>query len=268
MTSTIYAFGGGQMVTAMVKAALGQQIFAPEAVFVTDISDKRVLALRNELGICAETTVQRAALRDADIIVLGVRPQDDWAGVVQTIAAENETAQFISIIAGVTITQIQQAAGKTLPLTRIIPNTLTETGYGITGATLTASAKKALIEPFLQSFGKVHYIPEAQIDIYTGYGSAGANFVYNFYLALTNAGVLGGLPRAQANEVALENLIGAAKMLQMTGKHPYQLLDINNSAGGVGITAQHELDQSDFAAGIENAVLAAIARSKALGKEE
>ncbi|MCP9313579.1 NAD(P)-binding domain-containing protein [Liquorilactobacillus satsumensis] len=264
MTISLYAFGGGQMVEAIIRAALKNKALTPETTFVTDINEQRVTYLQQKYNITAAVTTTQA-LQQAEIILLGVRPQDDWNAILKTIVKENPRAQVISIIAGVTLQQLAAATKVQLALTRIIPNTLTETGFGYSGVTRSARANQKIIEPFLTSFGKVDYIPEEQLDIYTGYGVAGPNYVYNFFIALTNAGVLGGLSRKQANAVALENLKGAARMLEISGKHPYELLDINNSAGGVGIAAQHELDASDFAAGVQNAVLAAIQRTTDLG---
>ncbi|MBZ2202151.1 MAG: pyrroline-5-carboxylate reductase dimerization domain-containing protein [Lentilactobacillus hilgardii] len=267
MTISLYLFGGGQMIEAIIRASLKNKAIKKADTFITDISEQRVKYLKERYGVNAETSINDF-LKDSAIVLLGIRPQDDWSGLIKTIAERNPSTQVISIIAGVTIDQLQKAAGKELAITRIIPNTLTDTGFGYSGATLSRKSDKIIIDPFLSSFGKVDYIPEEQIDIYTGYGVAGPNYVYNFFIALTNAGVLGGLSRKQANAVALENLQGAAKMLEITGKHPYELLDINNSAGGVGIAAQHELDASDFAAGVQNAVLAAIQRTTDLGKDD
>lgn len=268
MTKSLYAIGGGQMVEAITRASLKNQAISPETTHVVDISPDRVRYLADTYHISTSREFQAQALQDSDLILLGVRPQDDWAGISKQIGASGQKKTIISIVAGVTIEQLTNAIGdEDYPVVRIIPNTLTDTGFGVSGAALNAAAKQEDVDEFLKSFGKVDYIPEKQIDIYTGYAIAGPNYIYNFYLALTNAGVLGGLSRKQANEIALENLQGAAKMLEITGKHPYELLDINNSAGGVGIAAQHELDASDFAAGVQNAVLAAIKRTTELGKE-
>ncbi|MCD2257423.1 NAD(P)-binding domain-containing protein [Lactobacillus sp. CC-MHH1034] len=266
MTTALYSFGGGQMVTAILRAALKKHAFQPTDVFVNDISPDRVTYLRETFAIGSDSKIDQKRLAEAAIILLGVRPQDDWVGLIQTIAQTNTHAQVVSIIAGVTLDQLKAASNvSNLAVTRVIPNTLTDTGFGYSGVTLSAHADQAQVEPFVKSFGKVDYIPETQIDSYTGYGVAGPNYIYNFFIALTNAGVLGGLSRKQANAIALENLQGAARMLELTGKHPAELLDINNSAGGVGIAAQHELDASDFAAGIQNDVLAAIKRTTELG---
>ncbi|MCH4169639.1 MAG: NAD(P)-binding domain-containing protein [Lactobacillus sp.] len=267
MTISLYTFGGGQMVEAIIRAGLKNKVLSADSVFVTDIAQSRIDYLQQTYGIKAATVLDQPQLTAAQVVLLGVRPQDDWAGLTQTISQSQTQAQVVSIIAGVTIAQLT-ATDANLPVTRIIPNTLTDTGFGYSGAALNDHADQALVDPFLKSFGKVDYIPEKQIDIYTGYGVAGPNYIYNFYIALTNAGVLAGLSRQQANAVALENLQGAAKMLELTGKNPNELLDINNSAGGVGIYAQHELDASDFAAGIQNAVLAAVRRTTELGAEK
>ncbi|KRM96924.1 pyrroline-5-carboxylate reductase [Liquorilactobacillus aquaticus DSM 21051] len=267
MTVTVYAIGGGQMVEAILRAALRNKIIEPEATVVTDVSEKRVNYLHENYGVDAQTTINEKKLKSAEIVLLGVRPQDDWEKITAQIGAAEVSAQVISIIAGVTLTQLQTASNTEIAFTRIIPNTLTDTGYGYSGVTLGERAERELVTPFLESFGKVDFIPEEQIDLYTGYAVCGPNYVYNFYIALTNAGVLSGLSRKQANAIALENLKGAAKFLELTGKHPYELLDINNSAGGVGINAQHEIDASGFAAGIQNAVLAAVQRTTELGKK-
>ncbi|MDM7017084.1 pyrroline-5-carboxylate reductase dimerization domain-containing protein, partial [Klebsiella michiganensis] len=110
------------------------------------------------------------------------------------------------------------------------------------------------------------YYRRTEIDIFTGFGVAGPNYIYYFIESLTDAGVLAGLPRPQATEVVLENLLGAVEMLRQSQKHPRQLLDINNSPAGVGIHGLYELNNSDFAAGLQRSVLAAVRRTRELGQ--
>ena len=90
------------------------------------------------------------------------------------------------------------------------------------------------------------------------------NYVYYFIESLTDAGVLAGLPRPQATQVAWENLVGAVEMLKVSGCHPRQLMDINNSPAGVGINGLFELNKSDFAAGLQRSVMAAVRRTTEL----
>ena len=122
------------------------------------------------------------------------------------------------------------------------------------------------MESFSQPHRTAKYYQRTEIDIFTGFGVAGPNYIYYFIESLTDAGVLAGLPRPQATEVVLENLLGAVEMLRQSQKHPRQLLDINNSPAGVGIHGLYELNNSDFAAGLQRSVLAAIRRTRELGQ--
>ncbi|AUJ30358.1 pyrroline-5-carboxylate reductase family protein [Liquorilactobacillus hordei] len=268
MAVKIYTIGGGQMSEAILRAANKEKVITSEETIITDISKVRTEYLEKKYGFQTSNKFDEKAVVNAEIVLLGVRPQDDWQGLVKQIGLTNTKAQIISIIAGVTLQQLQIISeNENIKFTRIIPNTLTDTGYGYSGVALGRGASKEIIAPFVESFGKADFIPEKQIDVYTGYAVCGPNYVYNFYLALTNAGVLAGLSRQQANKIALENIKGSVAFLESTGKHPYELLDINNSAGGCGITLQHEIDSSTFAAGIQNAVVAAVRRTTELGKE-
>lgn len=146
----------------------------------------------------------------------------------------------------------------------MIPSTLTDTGYGYSGVTLNQHARAETLDGFFTAFGKVLYLEERLIDVFTGFGVAGPNYIYYFIESLTDAGVLAGLPRPLATKVVQENRLGAVEMLRLSGKHPRQLLDINNSPTGVGMHGLYELNNSDFAAGLQRSVLAAVKRTTAL----
>lgn len=266
MTVKIYAFGGGQMVEAMLRAALKKGVINAAETGIVDIAAPRVKYLQNQYGFTVSQEPDWDKAVAADIVILGVRPQDNWDEITAGLVAHHYQHDVISIIAGVSLDQLT-SAGDQFAVTRIIPNTLTDVAMGYSGVVKNDQANQANVEEFLNSFGKIDYIDEALLDIFTGYGVAGPNYIYNFLISFTNAGVLAGLPRQQANKLAIENLKAAATFVEQTGKHPAELLDINNSAGGVGIYAQHELDKSSFAAGIENAVLAAVKRTKELGEK-
>ncbi|QIZ03486.1 pyrroline-5-carboxylate reductase family protein [Limosilactobacillus reuteri] len=266
MTLKIYSFGGGQMVEAMLRAALKKKVITPETTGITDISSDRVNYLTDTYHIQASQQPDWTAVENADLVILGVRPQDNCQEIMKELVAHHYQKDVLSIIAGVTVAQLSSQEDL-FAITRIIPNTLTDVAMGYSGVVKNNRANQTIIEDFLNSFGKVDYIDESLLDVFTGYGVAGPNYIYNFLISFTNAGVLAGMPRQQANKLALENLRAAAAFVEQSGKHPAELLDINNSAGGVGITAQHELDKSTFSAGIENAVLAAVKRTKELGKQ-
>lgn len=266
MTVKIYSFGGGQMVEAMLRAALKKRVVNAPDTGIVDIAAPRVQYLRDQYNFDTSQEPDWDKVTAADIVILGVRPQDNWAEIMQDLVDHHFSHDVISIIAGVSLAQLTSADDQ-FAVTRIIPNTLTDVALGYSGVVKNDHANQHNVEEFLNSFGKIDYIDESLLDVFTGYGVAGPNYIYNFLISFTNAGVLAGLPRQQANKLALENLKAAAAFVEQSGKHPAELLDTNNSAGGVGIYAQHELDKSSFSAGIENAVLAAVKRTTELGKQ-
>ncbi|RQW12130.1 pyrroline-5-carboxylate reductase [Paenibacillus rhizophilus] len=265
MNKQIHFIGGGQMAEAIIRAVISNQTVSADQISVTDINEARLQFLGKTYGVNTDSP-QEKVLAEADLIVVAVRPQDNLAALGQAVHQfAAPTAAIVSIVAGVTIEKLAGFFGAERPIIRVIPNTLTDTGYGYSGVALNAYANPDQVDGFLLGFGKVQYLDEALIDIFTGYGVAGPNYIYYFIESLADAGVLAGLPREQAWNVALENVIGAAAMLKQTGLHPRQLLDINNSPGGVGIHGLYELNNSDFAAGLQRSVLAAVKRTTELG---
>lgn len=253
------------MAEAIIRACLSNQTVSADQISVTDLNETRLQHLSKTYSVQSGACTEQS-LAAADLIIVAVRPQDNLAELgqaVQQFAAPH--AAVISIVAGVTIEKLAGYFGAGRPIIRVIPNTLTDTGYGYSGVAMNACASPSQVEEFLLSFGKVLYLEEKLIDIFTGYGVAGPNYIYYFIESLADAGVLAGLPREQAWKVALENMTGAVAMLQHTGLHPRQLLDINNSPGGVGIHGLYELNNSDFAAGLQRSVLAAVNRTTELG---
>lgn len=263
----IHFIGGGQMAEAIIRASVSNQTVVADHISITDIDESRIRLLSRTYSTKDDIS-QETALADANLIVIAVRPQDDLAAVGWNIQqfAKQDTA-ILSIVAGVTIEKLAGYIGDGRPIIRCIPNTLTDTGFGYSGVALNAYASKEQVEDFLNGFGKVQYLDESLIDIFTGFGVAGPNYVYYFIESFADAGVLAGLSREQAWQVALENVAGAVVMLQQSGRHPRQLLDSNNSAGGVGIHALYELNNSDFAAGLQRSVLAAVKRTTQLGRD-
>ncbi|MEK8214597.1 pyrroline-5-carboxylate reductase [Paenibacillus sp. FSL L8-0463] len=261
----IHFIGGGQMAEAIIRASIANDSLSADQISVSDINEARLQLLNTKYSVNTDSS-QEHGLSTAELIVVAVRPQDDLTALGQIVQQfASPAAAVVSIVAGVTIVQLGQYFGAERPIIRVIPNTLTDTGYGYSGVALNAYATRDQVEKFLLGFGKVQYLEESYIDIFTGFGVAGPNYIYYFIESLADAGVLAGLPREQAWKVALENVMGAVVMLQQTGLHPRQLLDINNSPGGVGIHGLYELNNSDFAAGLQRSVLAAVKRTTELG---
>jgi pyrroline-5-carboxylate reductase len=257
--------GGGQMAEDMLHAIELHDNLSIDQVTIMDIDESRLNDLHHKYKVRTSLSLEHT-LKNADLIKIAVRPQDNLAEIGDQVQKWiNPNVTLLSIVAGVTLEKLESYFGKERPIVRVIPNTLTVTGYGYSGVSLSVNVAKERVDEFLQVFGKVQYLDESLMDAYTGYGVAGVNYIYYFVESFVDAGVMAGLPRDMAWKLALENLTGAAAMLQKTGMHPRQLLDINNSPGGVGIHALHELNRSDFAAGLQQSVLRAVSRTTELG---
>lgn len=261
--TNIHFIGAGQMAEAIVRAARGNAALSNARFTLEDIDAERVATLSHSYQLATPGVDE--ALAAAELVVIAVRPQDDIPAVAQRIrqlAPAHSTV--VSIVAGVTLAQLAALLGDQRAIARVIPNTLTDTGYGYSGVTLNPHADAAQLDAFFSAFGKVLYLEERLIDVFTGFGVAGPNYIYYFIESLTDAGVLAGLPRPLATRVVQENLLGAVEMLRLSQKHPRQLLDINNSPAGVGMHGLYALNNSDFAAGLQRSVLAAVQRTTEL----
>ncbi|WP_413737028.1 pyrroline-5-carboxylate reductase family protein [Sodalis sp. RH21] len=259
----IHFIGAGQMAEAIIRAGVNNGRLAAGRISIEDTDPARIRRLTEKYGVAASTS-----LADAELVVIAVRPQDNLSGVAKSIIERAPAdAIVVSIVAGVTLAHLDTLLESRHPLARIIPNTLTDTGYGFSGVALGDRVKNDDIQDFVESFGKVLYLEERLLDIFTGFAVAGPNYIYYFIESLTDAGVLAGLPRAQATAVVLENLVGAVEMLKRSQLHPRQLLDINNSPAGVGMHGLYELNNSDFAAGLQRSVLASVKRTTQLANE-
>ncbi|NDL63709.1 pyrroline-5-carboxylate reductase family protein [Acerihabitans arboris] len=259
----VHFIGAGQMVEAIVRAAVNNGKLRGGDISIEDIDPARVSLLTGKYGVAASKS-----LAGADLVVIAVRPQDNLGAVAKSIVDRaSDDVIVVSIVAGVTLAHLDTLLGAGRPVARVIPNTLTDTGYGFSGVVLNERVRPDDIQDFLESFGKVLYLEERMLDIFTGFAIAGPNYIYYFIESLTDAGVLAGLPRAQATAVVMENLVGAVEMLKRSQLHPRQLLDINNSPAGVGMHGLYELNNSDFAAGLQRSVLAAVKRTTQLANE-
>lgn len=150
MTLKIYSFGGGQMVEAMLRAALKKGVITPETAGVTDISSDRVNYLTDTYHIQASQRPDWTAVENADLVILGVRPQDNWQEIMKELVAHHYQKDVLSIIAGVTVAQLSSQEDL-FAITRIIPNTLTDVAMGYSGVVKNDRANQTVIEDFLNS---------------------------------------------------------------------------------------------------------------------
>ena len=175
---------------------------------------------------------------------------------------------IISIAAGVTIEKLESLTGASR-IVRVMPNTPALVGAGAAGFAPGNGATQEdalLVGKILSAVGTAFQVKETDLDAVTGLSGSGPAYVFEFIQALADGGVAEGLPRDIATKLAAQTLLGAAKMVLETGKHPNELCDAVTSPGGTTSRGLELLAERAFHAAAMQAVRAASKRSRELGK--
>jgi pyrroline-5-carboxylate reductase len=269
MISNKIAFlGGGNMAEALIRGLLAAGTAKPDRITATDVSSDRLGHLTKTYGIRAAQTNVDAA-READVVILSVKPQVIDKVLAEIAAAVDEKKLVVSIAAGVSLAKIETALGAGVRVIRVMPNT---PALVLAGAAALAGGKKAtnddlvLAQAVFNSVGRAVVVDEKLMDAVTGLSGSGPAYVFMIIDALSDAGVKQGLPRPLALELAAQTLYGSAKMVLETKEHPGKLRDMVTSPGGTTIEGLHALEKGKLRATLMNAVEAATARSRELGK--
>ena len=171
---------------------------------------------------------------------------------------------LISIAAGVSTAQLEAAAGRELRVVRAMPNTpcLVAKGMSVISAGRFANAGDLdVAEAVLSPLGRVRRLDEEHMNAVTGLSASGPAFLYVIIEALSEGGVMVGLPRQVATELAAQTALGAASMVLETGRHPAALKDEVTTPAGCTISALLLLEdgklRSVLARGVQEAARAA-----------
>jgi pyrroline-5-carboxylate reductase len=262
----IAVLGAGKMGGILVQAFLRCGLFPREHVSATVAHPSRALTLSDQFGISVTTDNLRAA-QQADVLLLGVKPQQ-MADVVSGIApALNPGKLLISFAASVKTSAIEAAAGCDIPVIRAMPNTPAMLGAGITAicrGKFVSDQQLALAEQIFSTVGRTVIVDEKHMDAVTGLSGSGPAFLYIIIEALAEAGVNVGLPRDIATLLAAQTTYGAAKMVLETGSHPALLKDEVTTPAGCTVEGILELEEGGLRVTLIKAVKRATERAREL----
>ncbi|EHC54165.1 Pyrroline-5-carboxylate reductase [Salmonella enterica subsp. enterica serovar Give str. S5-487] len=181
----------------------------------------------------------------------------------------NKDSLVVSIAAGVTLDQLARALGHDRKIIRAMPNTPSLVNAGMTSVTpnaLVTPEDTADVLNIFRCFGEAEVIAEPMIHPVVGVSGSSPAYVFMFIEAMADAAVLGGMPRAQAYKFAAQAVMGSAKMVLETGKHPGELKDMVCSPGGTTIEAVRVLEERGFRAAVIEAMTKCMEKSEALSK--
>ena len=260
--------GGGVMAEAILTGVLRDKVSSPEDVTVADVVKPRLDDLRERYGV-AVTSDNAQAVKDADLIVLAVKPQNLPEVLGGLKGAVSPGQPLLSIVAGATIGVIANRLNHDA-IVRAMPNTPGQLGEGVTAWTATESVSaqaRDIAGKVLAALGEQVYVPnEKLIDIATALSGSGPAYVFLFIEALMDAGVYLGMSRDMARQLVVQTLLGSARMVEGSESSPSVLKDQVTSPGGTTAEALLVMENEGFRAAVMNGVIAAYERSVALGQ--
>ena len=237
---------------------------APGELAVAEVVPSR----RDELAAAHPEVAVAEAVVAADAAVLAVKP-GDVAGAARAVA-DAGARRLLSVAAGVTTRAIEEAAGRRLAVVRAMPNTPALIGAGAAAISPGSAAEEddlAWAEQVLGAVGVVVRVPESALDAVTGLSGSGPAYVFLVAEALVDGGVLAGLPREVAQRLAFQTLLGSSRLLlDGGGADPAALRAAVTSPGGTTAAGLRELERGGVRAAFLDAVTAAAARSRELGR--
>jgi pyrroline-5-carboxylate reductase len=261
--------GGGTMGEAMLAAVLEKKLAIPQDITVSDIAAGRRNYLKKQYGV-AVTGNSIIAVKDKDIIVLAVKPQNILEVFVDLKGHLKSTQLVLSIAAGVGIVTISQGLGHN-NIVRAMPNTPAQIGFGMSGWTATNAvtpSQKKQARAVLAAMGREIYLnDEKYLGMITAVSGSGPAYFYLFAEALIEAAVNIGISRPDAEQLVRQTMMGSVQLLLKSGKQPAALRRAVTSKGGTTERALQVFASGHFSKLIRDAVQAAYLRAQELGKK-
>jgi len=257
--------GAGNMAQAIIKGAIEKNVINADNIYVYDIDIKKQRELENSFAINSSISLEKLCEK-CDIILLAVKP-NVMNAILNEIKNIEAMKPIVSIAAGWSADRIKGIIGKHCRVLRLMPNTPLMVGEGMSVFESPCNLDdndKEMIENLFSALGKIEYAPLNLMDAVTAISGSGPAYVFMFIEALSDAGVLCGLPAEQALILASQTMLGASKMVAETQKSPGVLKDAVCSPGGTTIEAVKSLEQSGFREAIIKAVEKCAQKSKDL----
>ena len=263
--------GAGKMCEAILSGIIKAEIVSNNNVSVTDISMDRLNILQEKYKVNTINNKDNTGLKQiidiCDIIILAIKPQMAQK-VLEPLKNNYKDKMIISIMGGVTVSRIKELTNSK-KIIRVMPNTPMLIGEGVAGICNNEEISKENFDLAIKIFecvGIVYKLDEKLIDALTGVSGCGPAFAYMFIDALADAGVMQGLSRQMAIEMAAKMLVGSAKMVLELGEHPDKLKDDVCSPAGGTIAGVYALEKGAFRATVIDAVEKSCTRMKEVGK--
>ena len=255
--------GTGNMAGAIMGGIIRNGVLKPEEIIGSDILEAGREKVHSLYGICVTDDNREAA--KAEIVVLSVKPQYYEQTIAQIRDEITDEQVIVTLAPGKTLEWLQGQFGKDVKIVRPMPNTSAMVGAGMTAACANALVTKEELEKvltILRSFGEVEVVSEHLIDAVVSASVSSPAYVFMMIEAMADAAVADGMPRPQAYKFAAQAVMGSAKMVLETGKHPGELKDMVCSPAGTTIEAVQVLEERGFRSAIIEAMRVCAEKSR------
>lgn len=257
--------GCGNMAQAMIGGLLKKEVCQAADIIASAKTQATLDRVKAAYGI-ETTTDNRTVAQNAQVIVLAVKPMyyEEVIGEIRDVTDKQQI--IISIAPGKTLRWLAEQLGNSeYKVVRTMPNTPALVGEGVTGYTLSEGIKEedhAKVRMILESFGMAEQVSESLMDVVVSVSGSSPAYVFMFIEAMADAAVADGMPRKQAYTFAAQAVLGSAKMVLETGKHPGELKDMVCSPGGTTIEAVRVLEKKGMRSSVMEAMKACAKKAR------
>ena len=269
MSKKIGFIGCGNMGSAMVGGLIKSGFVTADDIIVSTKTEASSKRLADEFKI-ATTLDSKIVTKESETIILAVKP-NMYKSVVEEIKKElTDDKLIITIAAGIEIANMEEWLGDSCKVIRTMPNTPALVGEAMSAVCPNKNVSEEDLQyciNIFESFGECEVLEEKYFDGFIAVAGSSPAYVFMFIEAMADGAVKLGIPRAKAYKMAAQSVLGSAKMVLDTGKHPGELKDMVCSPGGTTIDAVVELEKL----GLRNSVIQAMdkcaEKSKNLSKK-
>lgn len=261
--------GSGNMGGAIIGGILKSEIALPSDIIISDKNENVLNQMIEKYGVKTVASNKEVSAQ-ADVLFLCVKPQFVYGVINEIRDTVTERTVIVSIVAGQSIEMLENAFAKEIKLVRVMPNTPALVGEGMAALTVNDNVtdnEKNIVADVFNVFGKCEEVSEKLMDAVTAVSGSSPAYVFMMLEAMADAAVAGGMMRSQAYTFAAQAVLGSAKMVLETGKHPAELKDMVCSPAGTTIDAVAELEKNGFRSSIIEAMTRCMEKSKELGSK-
>lgn len=266
MDKKIGFIGCGKMAEAIIGGLIKSELVPARQISASAKTISTVEKVKEKYDIYA-TIDNKEVAKEADMLILAVKPDLHKEVIDEMMDVVKKDAVIITIAAGITLDYLVTSFRRKVKAVRVMPNTPSLVGEGMSAIcsneAVTGEELQEVIRLF-QSFGKAEVLPEKLMDAVPAVSGSSPAYVYMFIEALADGAVQQGISRSQAYTMAAQAVLGAAKMVLETGKHPGELKDNVCTPGGATIEAVTTLEKQGFRSAVVSAMEACTQKSKKL----